>query len=66
MFTLGVQYYRPPFPNSRFWQDDFARMRDSGLNAVQLWILWSWVEAAPDDSNSTTTTDSSLWPRRTR
>ena len=47
MFTLGVQYYRPPFPNSRFWHDDFARMRDSGLNAVQLWVLWSWVEAAP-------------------
>jgi beta-galactosidase len=45
--NLGVQYYRPPFPNAKYWQDDFARIRDSGLNTVQLWVLWSWVEAAP-------------------
>jgi beta-galactosidase len=47
--TLGVQYYRPPWPNSRFWADDFGRIRDSGLDAVQLWVLWSWVEAKPDE-----------------
>jgi beta-galactosidase len=45
--NLGVQYYRPPFPNSRHWEDDFRRVADSGLNTVQLWVLWSWVEAAP-------------------
>ena len=45
--NLGVQYYRPPFPNSRHWADDFRRIRDSGLNTVQLWVLWGWVEATP-------------------
>ncbi len=44
---LGVQYYRPPFPNQTYWDDDFRAIRDSGLNAVQLWVLWSWVEATP-------------------
>lgn len=46
-FTLGVQYYRPPFPVDRFWDDDFRRVADSGLNSVQLWVLWSWVESTP-------------------
>jgi beta-galactosidase len=45
--NLGVQYYRPPFPDTKYWEDDFARIKDSGLNTVQLWVLWSWVEAAP-------------------
>ena len=45
--NLGVQYYRPPFPVQTFWADDFKRIRDSGLNTVQLWVLWSWVEATP-------------------
>jgi len=44
---LGVQYYRPPFPEQRFWADDFKRIKDTGLNAVQLWVLWAWVEAKP-------------------
>lgn len=45
--NLGVQYYRAPFPESRFWEDDMRRMRDAGLNTVQLWLLWSWIEAKP-------------------
>lgn len=44
---LGVQYYRPPFPLPERWAEDFRRIRDSGLGAVQLWVLWSWVEARP-------------------
>jgi len=32
--NLGVQYYRAPFPESRFWEDDMRRMRDAGLNTV--------------------------------
>ena len=44
---LGTQYYRPPFPLTGFWEDDLKKMADSGLNAVQLWVLWSWVEAKP-------------------
>ncbi|MFW5857673.1 MAG: beta-galactosidase, partial [Planctomycetota bacterium] len=44
---LGTQYYRAPFPEERFWDDDLKRMKDSGLNTVQLWVLWGWVEATP-------------------
>ncbi|MBN1580503.1 MAG: beta-galactosidase [Anaerolineae bacterium] len=44
---LGVQYYRPPFPNSRYWEDDMKKIAASGLNTVQLWVVWGWVEAEP-------------------
>jgi len=45
--NLGVQYYRAPFPDRKYWKDDFARIRDAGLNTVQLWVLWAWVEPRP-------------------
>ncbi len=45
---VGAQYYRPPFPEERHWRDDLARMADSGLGVVQLWVIWGWVEAEPD------------------
>ncbi|MCX7805462.1 MAG: beta-galactosidase [Planctomycetota bacterium] len=45
--NLGVQYYRPPFPLPKYWEDDFRRIKDSGLDTIQLWILWGWVEAVP-------------------
>lgn len=45
MILLGTQYYRPPFPDSRYWEEDFRAMRDAGLNTVQLWVVWGWVEA---------------------
>jgi len=44
---LGTQYYRPPFPEQKYWEEDFARIKDSGLNTVQLWLLWAWVESKP-------------------
>ncbi len=44
---LGVQYYRAPFPEARHWEDDFQRIADSGLDTVQLWVLWAWVESTP-------------------
>lgn len=44
---IGPQYYRPPFPNSRFWEKDICRIRETGFNTLQLWVLWSWVEAKP-------------------
>lgn len=47
MINFGVQYYRAPFPENRYWEDDLRRMKDAGLNTVQLWILWSWVESKP-------------------
>jgi beta-galactosidase len=49
MITLGAQYYRPPFPNDHYWDDDMRRMADAGLNTVQLWVLWGWVEPSPGE-----------------
>ena len=46
--NLGVQYYRAPFPDPKHWDEDLRKMRDSGLNTVQLWVSWGWVEATPD------------------
>lgn len=48
---LAAQYYRPPFPNRRYWRDDFTRARDCGLHAVQLWCIWGWIEAEPGQFN---------------
>ncbi len=47
--NLGIQYYRPPFPLPHRWEDDLSRIRDAGMNTVQLWVLWSWVEATPGE-----------------
>lgn len=47
MIHLGTQYYRPPFPNARYWEDDIKQMADAGLNTLQLWVVWAWVEATP-------------------
>jgi beta-galactosidase len=44
---LGTQYYRAPFPNRKYWDDDLKNMKDAGLDTVQLWVLWGWVEATP-------------------
>jgi len=44
---IGTQYYRPPFPEKRFWDTDFAIIRDTGIDAVQLWVCWGWVESEP-------------------
>lgn len=45
--TIGAQYYRPPFPRQNHWEDDFKRMREAGLNTVQLWLVWGWIESVP-------------------
>lgn len=34
-------------PEKRFWKEDLDQMKASGLNALQLWVMWSWVEAEP-------------------
>jgi beta-galactosidase len=47
MINLGPQYYRPPFPVSSFWKEDIQKIKDSGFNCLQLWIMWSWVESKP-------------------
>ncbi len=45
--NIGAQYYRPPFPVGKHWDDDLCRMRDTGLDTVQFWVLWGWVESKP-------------------
>ena len=37
---LGTQYYRPPFPNQQYWEDDLRAMADAGLNTAQFWVLF--------------------------
>lgn len=46
---ISTQYYRAPFPERHRWQDDFRRIAESGVDAVQLWVIWSWVEARPGE-----------------
>lgn len=44
---LATQYFRPPFPEKRFWEKDLDSIKDAGLNAIQLWVVWAWVEPEP-------------------
>ena len=44
---LAVQYYRPPFPERRYFAHDMKAIKDAGFNAIQLWVLWGWVEPEP-------------------
>jgi beta-galactosidase len=45
--NLGVQYYRPPFPVQKHWSQDLRRIRESGIDTLQLWVTWAWVESRP-------------------
>ncbi|MGD0441616.1 MAG: alpha-amylase family protein [Acidimicrobiales bacterium] len=44
---LGTQYYRPPFPQRQLWHKDFADIVAAGLDTVQLWACWGWIEPEP-------------------
>lgn len=44
---FGTQYYRPPFPDRRYWEKDLDLIKEFGLNTVQLWVVWGWVEPEP-------------------
>jgi len=44
---IGVQYYRPPFPDKKYWLEDLDRIRDTGLDVIQLWACWGWIEHKP-------------------
>jgi hypothetical protein len=43
-FPLAVHYYRQPTPLPGEWAGDFARMREMGINTVQLRPQWRWHE----------------------
>ncbi len=49
MIVIGSQYYRPPFPEERYWVEDLHLIKASGLDAVQLWVVWAWVEPKPGE-----------------
>lgn len=44
---LASQYYRPPFPQIEHWRTDLRDIRDAGLDAVNLWATWAWIEPRP-------------------
>lgn len=44
---LATQYYRPPFPASRWWEEDLDGIKAAGLSAIQLWACWGWIEPSP-------------------
>jgi len=46
---IGAHYYRPPFPRSDLWQQDLHEMKAAGLDTVQLWLVWGWIEPAPGE-----------------
>jgi beta-galactosidase len=41
---FGAQYYRPPFPDRHRWKADMEQVHRSGLDTVQLWACWGWIE----------------------
>jgi len=47
MMILGTQYYRPPFPPRELWREDLAGISAAGLDTVQLWACWGWIEPEP-------------------
>jgi beta-galactosidase len=44
---LLTQYFRPPFPVERRWRDDLARIAETGLDAIEVWATWAWIESTP-------------------
>ena len=46
-FPIGVEYYRGPVPKRAVWDDDFARIRASGLRIVRSFSYWNHMEPAP-------------------
>ena len=44
---LATQYYRPPFPDRTRWAEDLRQIRDTGLEAIQIWATWAWLEPEP-------------------
>ena len=43
-FPVGVEYYRPPVPPTKFWDQDFRRIRQAGMHIVRTFCQWNWVE----------------------
>lgn len=44
MMYFGTQYYRPPFPEKRDWEEDIRHIKKLNFNVVKLWAVWNWIE----------------------
>lgn len=44
MMYFGTQYYRPPFPEKRDWEEDIRHIKELNFNVVKLWAVWNWIE----------------------
>jgi beta-galactosidase len=45
--NLLTQYFRPPFPLQPRWRDDLAQIAATGLDAIEVWATWAWIESHP-------------------
>ena len=43
-FPVGVEYYRAPVPPMDMWEEDFRRIRASGMRIVRSFTGWDWME----------------------
>ena len=48
-FPIGIEYYRAPAPPTRFWDEDFARIKAAGMSIVRSFSPWNWIEPSPGD-----------------
>ncbi|NIA06702.1 MAG: hypothetical protein GWP14_03540 [Actinobacteria bacterium] len=42
--VLGTQYYRQPTPTSAEWKDDLEKIREMGMEFIQVRPQWRWHE----------------------
>lgn len=48
MPKLAVTYYVPPYPSNEFWDEDLAKIKQSGFDAIQVVMPWGWIEPKKD------------------
>ena len=48
MPKLAVTYYVPPYPSNEFWDEDLAKIKAAGFDAIQLVMPWGWIEPRKD------------------
>ena len=46
-FPVGTEYYRAPMPPQKFWDEDFAAVRASGMRIIRTFSFWNWMEPQP-------------------
>ena len=44
---IGVQYFRPPNPPTKFWEKDIKNIRNLGFKVIRTWLYWSKVNPRP-------------------